>query len=235
MSELRRLRAVADELWVAGSEIQVAGFPLEIRMTVVRRPGGGLILHSPIEIDDALADELATLGPVGDLIAPNRMHHLFMAGAQRRYPDASAWAAPGLPDKRPDLSFDEVLGDHTPPGLADALETLLFAGAPIASEVLCFHPRSRTLIVTDLVFNLQRTRSRLSEVYLRASGAWQRLAQTPLQRLLVRDRPAARRSLERMFAWEFERVIMAHGDIVEHDAKRKLAATLAKLAPDLLR
>jgi hypothetical protein len=235
MTELRRLRWVADDLWVAGSEMRVGGFPLEIRMTVIRRPGGGVILHSPIEIDDALADELATLGPVGDLIAPNRMHHMFMFGAMRRYPDARSWAAPGLPDKRRDLSFDEVLGDHTPPALADTLETLLFAGAPIASEVLCFHPRSRTLIVTDLVFNLQRTRSRLSEAYLRASGAWQRLAQTPVLRMLVRDRPAARHSLERAFAWEFERVIMAHGDIVEHDAKRALAAALAKLAPRLHR
>ena len=230
---MSRLQAVADELWVVGAELRVGGMPLEIRMTVVRRPSGGLILHSPIEIDDSLADELAALGPVSDLVAPNRLHHTFVFGAERRYPDATTWAAPGLPDKRRDLLFDAVLGDDTPPGLADTLETLLFAGAPIASEVVCFHPRSRTLIVTDLVFNIQRTGSRLSAAYLRASGAWQQVAQTPLVRALVRDRPAARHSLERMFAWDFDRLIMAHGDIVERDAKRQLARALAKLAPGL--
>jgi hypothetical protein len=227
------LQSVAEDLWVAHSEMSVSGFPLEIRMTVIRRPDGGLILHSPIELDDALAAELDALGPVRDLLAPNRLHHTFVFGAERRWPDATLWGAPGLPDKRPDLIFDAVLGDDTPKRLGDTLETMLFAGCPLASEIVCLHPRSRTLIVTDLVFNIQRSRSRLSQVYLRASGAWQKLAQTPLVRAAIRDREAARRSLDRMFAWDFDRLIMSHGEIIERDAKRALAAALAKLAPDL--
>jgi hypothetical protein len=228
------LQEIAEDVWVAGSEMAVSGFPLEIRMTVIRRPDGGLILHSPIEIDDALAAELDAIGPVCDLLAPSRMHHMFVFGAERRWPDATLWAAPGLPDKRRDLLFDEVLGDATPPAWAGTLETQLFAGCPLASEIVCFHPGSRTLIVTDLVFNIQRSRSGLSRAYLRASGAWQRLAQTPLMRAVIRDRAAARHSLERMFAWDFDRLIMSHGDIVERDAKRQLGEALARLAPDLL-
>jgi len=229
------LREVAEDLWVADSEMTVGGMPLSIRMTVIRQRDGRLILHSPIEIDDALAAEIDALGPVRDLLAPNRLHHTFLLGAERRWPEASLWGAPGLVEKRPDLVFDEVLGDRSPPALAGTLETLLFAGAPLASEVVCFHGRTRTLIVTDLVFNIQHTRSRLSQLYLRASGAWQRVAQTPLMRMLIRERAAARRSLERMFEWDFDRLIMAHGEIVETNAKPVLAEALAKLAPDLPR
>lgn len=220
------LRSVAEDLWVADSEMAVGGMPLGIRMTVIRRASGGLILHSPIEIDDVLADQLEALGPISDILAPNRLHHTYVFGADRRWPDATLWAAPGLPDKRPDLVFDQILGDSTPPALADTLETRLFAGCPMASEVVCFHARSRTLIVTDLVFNIHRTRSRFSRLYLRASGAWQRVAQTPLMRALIRDRDAAERSLDPIFAWDWDRLIMSHGEIVEHDAKPLLERAL---------
>ncbi|PRQ05822.1 hypothetical protein ENSA5_01420 [Enhygromyxa salina] len=229
------LREIAEDLWTAEAEIAVAGMPLATRMTVIRRPDGSLILHSPIDIDDALADELDALGPVTQLLAPSRFHHLYLLGAERRWPDAKLWGAPGLPDKRRDLIFDEVLGDATPAALADTLDTRLFAGLPLASEVVVFHRRSKTLIVCDLVFNIHHSRSRASRWYLRASGAWQRCAQTPLIRALIRDRSAARRSLERIFEWDFERLIMAHGEIVERGARAVLADALVKLAPDLPR
>ncbi len=204
----------------------VAGMPLALRMTVIRHPDGSLILHSPVEIDDDLAADISALGPVSLLLAPNRFHHLFLLGAGRRWPGAQTWVAPGLARKRPDLLFDGVLGDEAPPELAPALETVLFAGAPVASEVLCLHRSSRTLIVADLVFNIHRSESLLSRLYLRANGAWKRVAQTAVIKLATRDRAAARSSLERVFAWDFDRLIMAHGDVVDRGAKPVLARAL---------
>ena len=228
-----RLRELSRDLWIVDTQIRVAGAVLGTRMSVLRRPDGSLILHSPIEIDDALAEELEELGPIHDLIAPSRLHHMYLFGADRRWPGATTWAAPGLPRKRPDLVFDAVLGDRTPPQLADTLETCLFAGSPIASEVIVFHRASRTLIVTDLVFNIHQTPSLFSQLYLRASKAWQRCAQTPAVRLLIRDREAARRSLERVFEWDFDRLIMAHGEVIEAGGRAQLARALEPIAPGL--
>jgi hypothetical protein len=45
-----------------------------------------------------------------------------------------------------------------------------------------------------------------------------------LDPLLIRDRVAARQSLERILGWDFDRVIIAHGDVLErggHDALRR--------------
>jgi hypothetical protein len=42
-----------------------------------------------------------------------------------------------------------------------------------------------------------------------------RLAPSKLDPLLIRDRRAARESLERILAWDFDRVIVAHGDVQE--------------------
>jgi hypothetical protein len=37
---------------------------------------------------------------------------------------------------------------------------------------------------------------------------------------MCRDRAAARRSLDRVLGWEFDRVVVGHGAVVEHDGKR---------------
>jgi hypothetical protein len=45
-----------------------------------------------------------------------------------------------------------------------------------------------------------------------------------LDPLLIKDRRAARESLERILAWDFDRVIVAHGDVLEsggHEALRR--------------
>ena len=62
-----------------------------------------------------------------------------------------------------------------------------------------------------------------SSAYLRAR-AWtgpatasREPAPTLLERLLIRDRDAAREQISRMVAWEPERIVLAHGDIVRAD------------------
>ena len=43
-----------------------------------------------------------------------------------------------------------------------------------------------------------------------------------LDPLLIRHRPSARASLERILAWDFDRVIVAHGDVLEHGGREAL-------------
>jgi hypothetical protein len=43
-----------------------------------------------------------------------------------------------------------------------------------------------------------------------------RFGPSKLDPLLIRDREAARDSLERILAWDFDRVVVAHGDVLEN-------------------
>lgn len=228
-----RWREVATGLWEARAD-HFAGagaihFPL--RMSVLARPDGGLVLVSPVPIDDALAQAIAVAGEVGDIVAPNGLHHLHAAAAHDRYPGARLWIAPCLAKKRPDLLARGRVLEAPPIEWAPAISVHPLRGAPQLDELLLLHRPSRTLITTDLVFNIQGSRGWLMPLVLRMTGGWKRLAQTRLMRAMLRDRAAARDSLSEILALDFERLVMAHGEVIEQDGRARLAEALAWLVP----
>lgn len=219
---------IATDLWQSHHDLFLPGrvhFPC--RMTTIRLRDGSLALHSPIPIDDSLAAKIQRLGEVKYLLAPNTFHHLFLKDCRQRYPQAKLYAAAGLSRKRADPPMDGTLGEETPAVLREELDQLLIAGAAKVNEMVFLHKASASLIVTDLVFNIRQPRGWLTALILRAMGASAKTAQSRAWRFFVKDRKAFLASLEKLFSWEFDRLIMAHGDIVESNAKQVLREALA--------
>jgi hypothetical protein len=207
------------------------GFRFPTRMSVLPLGAGKLALVSPVPIDDARAAAIAELGSVAFLIAPNLLHHLYLEAAATRYPDARVLAPSGLRAKRPGLPSYSALDHVVPPELAAAVEVVPVEGAPGLDEFGFFHRATRTLVLTDLVFNIRRPQGLLAHLLLALGGAHGRLASSRALRVLVKDRAAARASVERLLALPFETLVLAHGDIVEHDARSQLEQALAWLLP----
>lgn len=191
------------------------GVQFRTRSTLVRLADGGLWMHSPIPIDDTCAKQIDALGEVRDIVAPNGWHDSFASAAKARYPSATLWGSPALRKSKSKLPVDAWLGETEPPW-ADELRPLLIEGAPKADEFVFMHISSGTLIVTDLLFQIRYPVNTLTKVVLWMSGtSGGKLAQSRLWRAVTKDRGAAGRSVQRMLAWDFERVILAHGDLVE--------------------
>ncbi len=217
------MKQLDQDLWVADQPLAIFGVELGARMTVVRLADGRLLLHSPIKPTSDLVDEVRAIGEVAVLVAPNRFHHLFAAAWFESWPGAKLYVAPGLETKRSDLPLTGVLSDSPEPPWAGVLEQVVLRGIPMTNEVVFYHPLSRTLIATDLAFHFGADSPALTRFLFRFSGAYEKLAPTHLERLLVRDRAAFRESLQRILDWPFERAIVAHGSVVESDARRQLA------------
>jgi hypothetical protein len=213
MSKSRPLRQLADDLWVVERSQKFLGLPVGARMTVMRLADGRLLLHSPVKLDPALREQLDALGPVSYVVAPNRVHHLYAGEVARDYPDARLWIAPGLETKRPDLEFEAILGDDAPEEWRGQVDQVFFAGRPYENEVAFFHRASRTLITCDLAFNFGPTAATPTRLFMSLIRSYGHLGPTKLDPLLIRDRRLARASLERILAWDFDRVIVAHGDV----------------------
>jgi hypothetical protein len=148
------LKQWADGLWtLEGAPIRYLSFPYELRMTIVRLDDGSLFLHSPVQCSDQHCAIVDKLGPVRQLVTPNKLHHLFLGQWAERYPDAKVHVPPGLPERRPDLQFDAVLGDAPAEPWREQLDQCLVGPSLFMQEVVFFHRVSRTLLLGDLVEN----------------------------------------------------------------------------------
>ncbi len=215
-----RLRQLADGLWVTEGPQRFFGVELGARTTIARLDDGTLLVHSPIEPDDSLLNEVSALGRVAQLVAPNCFHHLHLGKWKDAFPEATLHLAPGLQRKRADLDGRTLSAER--PLWGATLEQLALDGLPALNETLFFHRASRTLIATDLAFNIDERSPPLTRFAFRLAGTYKELSPTFLERLLVRDRAMFRASLERMFAWPFERVIVSHGAVSERGGREQL-------------
>ena len=223
------LQQIDRNLWVAEQPLRFLGLSVGTRMTVIRLVDRSLLLISPIQITSQIRQQLDDLGTVKYLIAPNLFHYLYLAKCKNIYPQALVLAPPGLQDKQPNLNIDLTFTQDNI-HFDSQLEYTLFAGFQVlivsqiktVNEIVFYHPSTKTLIITDSAFNFDRSFPLITQFAARIIGSYQQLKPSWLEKIAVRDKQKARRSIERILNWDFERVIMGHGKIVETDAKRQL-------------
>lgn len=230
------LVAIADRVWTAdGAPIQAGGLPLPLRMVVIRLADGDLLLHSPIPYEPGLHRAIEALGPIKHLVAPGSGHWMFLQGWQRACPRAMTWGVPGLRARAPvraaGLRIDADLGPVAPAAWGAEIDHVLVRG-PGYAEVDLFHRPSRTLLVTDLVINVEADGwPPLKELAARALRIAAPRGATPLhlRALLSFDRARTAEAAARMVALRPRRVIVCHGRSFADDATHRLHEALAWL------
>ncbi|KRQ06398.1 SDR family oxidoreductase [Bradyrhizobium manausense] len=235
---LARITRVTDDIWVADDKpISTAGLPLPVRMTVIRLSNGDLVLHSPVRYSPALRTELERVGSIKYLLAPNVAHWMFLPDWQTQCPRALTFAVRGLAGRKQvrqaGLHIDRELGDITPQEWAGELQAV-FINAPMFSEVELFDKRSRTLILTDLVQNLDADHlSGPAQAAASLLGIAKPDGKAPiyLRLLLHLGGRAVQAAAERLVSLGPERVIFAHGDWFDSDAAERLRRSLRWLLP----
>jgi hypothetical protein len=209
--------------------MSVFGMQLGHRMTVVRLVDGALWVHSPVEHSAGLARELESLGAVAHLVAPSLMHDTFLEGWFEAYPRIRFHGAPGFSRTRPDLTFTDTVSDTPHPAWAGTLDQHLMRGMPRVNEVVFLHRPSRTLILTDLAFNLGPDMPLLSRVLMRLNDCYCRFGPSRLLKSTIRDRAAFRQSLDVVLGWDFDRIILSHGANIDSGGRQLLREAFAVL------
>ena len=216
------LRPIDVNLWVAEQSLRYYALNVGTRMTVIRLADRHLAVISPIQVTHELEHQLNELGTVRYVIAPNLYHYQFAAQFKALYPMAELWAAPGLGFKQPGLPIDRIIQRQHQSFVAgldylffDGFRTLGFTGAATLNECVFFHPFSRTLILTDTAFHFDHSFPWVTQLAARVLGSYATLSPSLLERMATQDKQAVRQSVEQVLAWDFDRVIMAHGSIIE--------------------
>lgn len=179
-------------------------------------------LISPV----ATPEEASQIGaPPLTLIAPSLSHHRHLPAAIARYRPVALWGPPGLAERKPGLGRVYMFGIDAWP-YAGELEFVLVGGAPRRNEVVFFHRISRTIYTADLFWNLREAEGILAPLAFRMMGIHRRFAVAKMWRRWVTDRAAFARSIDEILAWDFDRIVVAHGDVVDDDARSQFCAAL---------
>jgi hypothetical protein len=212
------LEEFASGVWIAdGSPVSVVGpFKLPTRMIVVELADGSLWLNSPLEATRAEMESIARLGPVRYLVAPTPLHAWRLPAWKAVFSEAQTWGSPGTSRA---MSFDRILGDAPPSAWMRDLDQLCFRGNLFVEEFEFLHRNSRTLIMTDFIQIYSREQNRAwRNALMRLTGVLEGGVPMDIRFSFVR-RSAARRSFRKLLSWDFERLIVAHGQCVDADAK----------------
>ena len=219
---------IAQDVWSMTTPLRFLGVETGARMTVVRLANGTLFVHSPLPPTPELRAEIDALGEVAAVVAPSLFHHMSVGPWKQAYPDAVFGCCPGLDAKRSDLAWDRVLGDAAEPEWAGELQQVYFGARALENEVVFFHAASGTMICADAIFNLARHSSPFTRLVAFLLGN-RKPGATWLERVMIRDRAAARAQIDRMLAWHPTRILIAHGPPIETDGEAVLRSAYAWL------
>jgi len=225
---------VDDDIWILeGATVSFYGFAYPTRCVIVRLPGGGLWVWSPVALTDAVKPQVETLGRPDHLVSPNKIHHLFLQDWKTAWPEARLWGPQSTIDKRTDLSFEAALDDQAPPDWQDVIDLVRFTGSPVMDEVVFCHRPSATVILADLSEHFsQRFLARHWKPWQRwIAGLWgivEGKGYAPLEwRLSFVNRRKARACKAEILSWNPQKVIMAHGEWQAENGKAFLEKALS--------
>jgi hypothetical protein len=202
------LRLIAEGLWVAEEPLAVLGVPAGRRMSVVALDDGALWLHSPADLTAELQRELEAIGTSRYVVAPSAIHGVM---SMDQYTGVERFGGPGVARRRQELGLTAELGDTPDPRWAAHLDQALIPMRPLGGEVVFLHRSSGSLIVGDAVWNVAPDAPLRTRVW--AGGRGPRI--TPLFRGLLGERDGVRAAIERILAWDFDRIVVGHGPMVE--------------------
>lgn len=228
-----KLVELDENLWAVEQQFSLGmGLELPTRSHVVRLPDGGLLLFSPIPALTQLKSAIDALGPVRALIPQTNFHHLGLAKAIEAWPEARLYGPADLLKKRQDLRFDAALGPTPEPLWAGVLDQHVVQGAPRIGEVAFFHRPTSTLLLCDLVFNVQRPPKAWSRFVFSLTRSWGHFGFSRLIRSTFENPRALRQSLDTLLEWKPQRVAVTHGEPVEQDATARLWTAFSSVRAD---
>ena len=160
------------------------------------------------------------------LLEATLMHDTYARAARAALPHLPYYAPPGFA-QRAGVTTQPI--SKLPEQWREEIDWLELAGMPTVREHVFLHRPSRTLIVADLIFNFGRQDSNLTKMLFRwGAGIKTYPGLSRLFRLLVRDRSAFVNSLQTVLRWDFDQVIVGHGDVLETRGKEHLINALAR-------
>jgi len=208
------LRELARDLWVVERPQRFYGLEVGTRMTVIRLSDGSLLLHSPV----CSTKSCAASSIRGETSATPWPRTVSITSTSTRWRPRTWGADMGRAGIGAQASRSRDRGRarrRSPPGMELRGGPALLPWVPHGERGRLLPPGEPHARAVRPRFNFGPRAPRLTCLVARLLGSYQRFGPSRLDPLLIRDRAAARRCMERILGWDFDRVVVARGEVLE--------------------
>ena len=200
------------------------GVDFKRNVTLLRLGDGRLAIHSSAPFTEQDVANIRHFGQPAWLVEATLMHDTFAKDGHRAFPD--------LPYLAPE-DFAKASGISTRPlspapsdwlGEIDVIKT----DGVRSNEHALFHRPSRTLVVADLFFSFRKDIQGWQRFFVCHFMRLPRMfgISAFFRRFMLRDKEAFKNSLSALLSLDFERLVVAHSEPIEKDAKQAVEQTL---------
>ena len=194
-------------------------------MTIVKLKNDKLWVHSPTKLSPEVKQEVEELGEVAYIVGPSNGHNIWLSQWQEEFPEAELHVSDGIPD-RVKISGYKIIDDASAKFWEEDLQRKSMPDVPFLNESVFFHDKTKSLIVTDLIQNHddhvpKALSTRMATKHFSFLGFKGTCVAPPLKMGFVRkDHEKFSAFIDEIKEWDFERIVVSHGDIIEKDAKK---------------
>lgn len=222
------LYSLGPKIWCMDGEWRKTTF--RRRLTVLGDSQDRLLIHNPFTLHAEDYKKIEALGKVTWIVAPNRFHCSEVEGFLEAFPEAELHCSMAAVQSLKKVQTPKLVLPMSFPNFAD-IQALEVQGTRGLGEIVFFHALSRTLVVTDLVFNSLEGKNRLEQAFFRANGLDSFGPSKIFRYLFTKNEAAVMDSVATILQWDFDQVVMSHGSVVRSGGKQMFKTGFAKRFP----
>lgn len=218
-------RRIANDVMLLSFPWRTLGIDFRRNVTLLRLADGKVVVHSTASFTEQDVPAIRRFGEPGWLVEATLMHDTFAKQARAALPDIPYLAPEG---------FAKAAGVQTksllpPPQEWDGEIDVFKIDGVRMNEHALFHRRSRTLVLADLFFSFPEETSGWPRFFVRHVMRLPRLfgISSFYRSFIIRDKEAFARSMSALLALDFERLVVAHYEPIETEAKRVVEKAVA--------
>lgn len=214
-----------DGIYTLMRPLSLAGVPFGRRMVILVQDGK-LMLQSAFVPEPDLLNQISQLGEVTDIVVPTTFHDTFLNEVMLHYPGATYYCVPGaekFTEKKVNTKPVSQLQDSP---WADILQIIPIAGMPKVNEHAFYHLPSKSLLVSDLFFNIKGLDGWWLNTFAKLLGFADRPNSSRLFKAMVKDKVAFSNSLEEIAQLDFDQILTSHFNTVPTGGKKIINSIL---------
>jgi hypothetical protein len=216
-------RRIADDVMLISFPWRTLGIDFRRNVTLLRLADGRVVVHSTAPFTEQDIAAIKRFGGPSWLVEVTLMHDTFAKQGRAAFPDLP-YLAPNDFTKASGITAEPL--DPSPSDWQGEIDVLKLDGNRMNEHVF-FHRRSATLVVADLFFSFPQETSGWPRFFVRHIMRLPRLfGMSVFFRLTINDRQAFANSMKTMLQWNFERLVVAHHQPIEKEARAAVERAL---------